>query len=278
MLDYSNGQKSDDLILLHYILKDSLSELNAFCALHGLTYFLIAGSALGAVRHGDIIPWDDDIDVGMMRQDYEKLLALISKTPIPGYFLQHFGSDIEYPFSYAKLRKLGTYYEEKSIDRLKIEKGIFIDIFPFDAIISENGIGTKREILLNVYDLLLSSATPEICGASKNAIGRMLRTVCYYVRKPIGIERIFRMKENLMKEYKNGDKYACCFDLYNVRKYKKTIIEISNLLPVKYMDFGDQFRPVPCNAEIHLTGIFGDFMALPKESDRKPLHANKIAV
>ena len=98
-----------------------------------LDYFMLEGSALGAARHGGFIPWDDDLDVGMYREDYDKFLELAPSLLPDGIFLQNYRSDLEFPQLFAKLRNSNTTYIEKSAKDYDINHGIYIDIFPLDG-------------------------------------------------------------------------------------------------------------------------------------------------
>ncbi len=112
---------------------DMLRAFIAVCEKHDLTYFLIGGTALGAVRHGGFIPWDDDIDVGLPREDYEKFLS-VAQTDLPeGLFLQTPDTDPEYMTCFSKIRNSNTTFWESSVKHLNINHGVFIDIFPLDG-------------------------------------------------------------------------------------------------------------------------------------------------
>ena len=102
------------------------------CKRNGLRYFIIAGTLLGAVRHGGFIPWDDDIDVAMPRRDFNKFAKICKKELPDGYFFQSSKTEKEYPFFFAKLRRDGDTVNESILESHDIHKGCYIDVFPLD--------------------------------------------------------------------------------------------------------------------------------------------------
>ena len=113
-----------------------LEIVKSICDKYSIPYFADGGTLLGAIRHGGFIPWDDDIDLAMLRADYDRFIAA-AKTDLPeGYFLQLPETDEDYFYGHAKIRKDGTtairyiQYPEK----YKHHQGVFIDIFPLDNI------------------------------------------------------------------------------------------------------------------------------------------------
>ena len=102
------------------------------CEHLNLTYYVLDGTLLGAVRHKGFIPWDDDIDVGMPREDYEVFLREGQALLPEEYFIQTFDSDPEYLANYAKIRNNNTTFVETSVRHRKINHGVFIDVFPLD--------------------------------------------------------------------------------------------------------------------------------------------------
>ena len=113
---------------------DIMQQIDSICRAHDLTYFAIGGSVLGAVRHQGFIPWDDDIDIGMPRKDYEEFLKYASEELPKGYFLQTFFTEKKSPFYFAKVRKDNTKFVEYYLRDLDIHQGLFVDIFPFDNV------------------------------------------------------------------------------------------------------------------------------------------------
>jgi lipopolysaccharide cholinephosphotransferase len=110
-----------------------------FCEKHNLRYFLVGGSALGAVRHQGFIPWDDDVDVAMPREDYDKFIELGKKEFVGEIFLQTYETDPEYPYNFAKLRNSKTTFVEWVYQFTNMNHGVWIDIFPLDGISKKQG-------------------------------------------------------------------------------------------------------------------------------------------
>ena len=113
------------------LMLEMLKEYDAFCTKHGLTYFLTGGTLLGAVRHHGYIPWDDDIDVGMPRKDYEIFVRLFNETNTdPRYKFISFHQEPDLYVSSGKLVDVRTVMEEAVETTVKI--GVYLDVFPLD--------------------------------------------------------------------------------------------------------------------------------------------------
>ena len=115
-------------------LLEIFKEFIRVCDEHHLRYYACGGTALGSIRHKGFIPWDDDVDVVMPREDYEKLLALDNPFSDPKYFLQTYKTDKHYPWNFAKLRDSSTTYIEGSFRNVDMNHGLWLDIFPLDGI------------------------------------------------------------------------------------------------------------------------------------------------
>jgi lipopolysaccharide cholinephosphotransferase len=123
----------EDLRKMQLIQLDMLKEFDRVCRKNDIKYILDAGTLLGAVRYGGFIPWDDDIDVRMLRKDYEKFLS-VSNELKESIFIQDYRTDKEYPWYYGKLRKKGTTAIRVGQEKLKMINGVFLDIFVSDGI------------------------------------------------------------------------------------------------------------------------------------------------
>lgn len=124
----------EDLKRLHWELYDILREILRVCDILGIKCFIQGGSAIGAFFEQAILPWDDDIDVGMLRVDYELFLRKAPQYLHPNYFLQWVGSEKHMPHSMAKVRKNGTIFRESYYQNVPMHHGIFVDIMPYDRV------------------------------------------------------------------------------------------------------------------------------------------------
>ena len=110
-----------------------LCEIDRICKKHGIRYWLSSGTLIGAVRHGGFIPWDDDLDIEMMREDYDRLMDVLPGELPSTMALQTHETDPTYFFYYAKVRdRRSILAEGNNYDRMWKEQGIYIDIFPLE--------------------------------------------------------------------------------------------------------------------------------------------------
>ncbi len=123
-----------DLREIQKKMLDMLIELDRICKTHNIKYSLEGGSLLGAVKYGGFVPWDDDIDVVMTRENYEKFKSACKTDLNSGFFLQNTDTEKLHPLNYSKLRTNDTIYMQKNYAHLDIHHGLFLDVFPLDYV------------------------------------------------------------------------------------------------------------------------------------------------
>ena len=122
----------EELERLHLCLYDILGEIRRVCDLLNIQFVMLGGSAIGVYYWNGIIPFDDDIDIGMKRDDFERFLKEAPQLLADNFFLQWCGSEKHYPLFFAKVRRNGTLFVEENFRDFDIHQGIYIDILPLD--------------------------------------------------------------------------------------------------------------------------------------------------
>lgn len=147
----------EELERLQATLYQILAEIKRICEKHGIRYFITGGTAIGAYFWGRILPWDDDVDVGMPRADYERFARIAQEEMGEDYFLQTPETDPHVPFFFMKVRMNGTEFNEGNFRKLKMHQGIYVDIFPFDRMpLSKRAERIQHEVLFFLNGLFIA--------------------------------------------------------------------------------------------------------------------------
>ncbi len=235
-----------------------LREFDRVCKALEIPYYLFAGTLLGAVRHKGFIPWDDDLDVIMRREDYTRFLQEAPKV-LDGehFFLQKEFSE-HFPMFFSKLRLNGTTCLEKyhPKDPL-VHQGVYMDIFPCDNAYG-NGLGRQLQFL----------ASKVVIAKGLDAEGydtdsKLKKTVMLACRILPG--RLFR---RIVRGPKTAKKQMHCF-LGAASSYSRSIFPGAFFEDSVELPFAKGQYPVPGQYEALLQVLYGDYMAIPPEGERK---------
>ncbi|MDO5357933.1 MAG: LicD family protein [Slackia faecicanis] len=248
-----------------------LLELDRICTEHGLAYLLAYGTCLGAVRHEGFIPWDDDIDVFMPRDDYEKLYSLFQNGLESPYELQTHrdGSSI---YQFFKLVDPATESYETFVGKSR-PIGLWVDIFPLERI--DPSAKDAFEAVCRRHKrtgLKRSFALADSSVASTPAIKLVKKIVCPVARALFDVEKLNRSLENdaiglpaatgadPATPHEKG--YFC--DMLG----DANVFEASMFFPTRKAPFEGHMLPIPNRAEEYLSLNYGDWKALPPEDER----------
>lgn len=243
-----------------------LLEFHRVCESLGLRYYLTAGTLLGAVRHKGFIPWDDDIDVAMPREDYERLARLAPDILSKRYLYQSILTEPHFPFYFAKIRRLGTYVAEPMLQGVPMEQGIYIDIFPLDLCPE-----TERAamLLFKGVELLTCAvfsrvSTEFVCGYTK----RYMRALWQVLRR-LPARRLFALREGLRKRMGSMASGHRLCTVGGAHGYPRETYQASWFEESVQMEFEGHLFPVPAGWEALLRNMYGDYMTPPPENERQ---------
>lgn len=234
-----------------------------------LKYFVIEGTLIGAIRHKGFIPWDDDIDVGMLRSDYDVFLEHGQEYLPEGTFLQTHDTDPGYMHSFAKIRNSNTTFMELSSKDIKMNHGIYIDVFPFDYYPD----GWLKGKIYDLKKLLIRYRVREVYYIPSdekltptNLLRRALKLVSrLYCKTP---EEAMKKQAELFKSVKSGRRLINNGSPWGNRER----------IPAEYFDetvyaaFEKLCVKAPRMYDEYLRSVYGNYMRLPPEHERIPHH------
>lgn len=248
------------------LMLEMLSEIDEFCRKNDIKYFLGGGTLLGAIRHKGYIPWDDDADIALMRDDYEKLISIF-KSKSGNLELKDFRNDKHYIWPSAKFVHNKTVLIENNNKRFPI--GVFIDVFPLDYVVGNKekviSYQKKLELWKKILTLKYLHVDPQR-GFLKNAVV-LIGRITYLIPNKIILRKIYKLST---KYSENRDaNYVCSFAgawgerEISERELFDTAIEC---------EFEGCSFMIPKGYDKFLTNIYGDYMTPPPIEKRKSTH------
>ena len=242
-----------------------LLEVDRICQKHDIRYWLSSGTLIGALRHDGFIPWDDDLDIEMMREDYLRLMEVLPQELPEWLALQNDDTDPNYFYFYAKVRdRRSRMLEQNGYDRLWKEQGIYIDIFPMEPHpiwmqrLSEKTVGHMYKIWrTSTDDAKAIKQVRRIFNFNKRIVFPCLRCL-------LSILSPLTSPHSPLKTITS----AMGIPFHNPRYAKE-------IFPLTTHTFEGHRLPVPHDADAHLRHIFGDYMKLPDLSKLAP-HVGKL--
>lgn len=245
----------EELSTLHKTLHEILAEIVRICNKHKISYFMVGGSAIGAFFYDDIIPFDDDIDIGMTRSNYERFLDIAPKELSPGYFLQWVGTDRHTPYYFAKVRKDNTLFIEDSVKNIDMHHGIFVDIFPLDKVPDNPWLQHIQRKTANFFNECLVAKEVWLwryCGKCEiETPNRHGFINCLLNRIVISIlpkRAIYNILRRIQSVFNNGSSHT----YYNIVLTKVDHIRVEYADKPKKNKFGNIEVYVPDNVETYL--------------------------
>lgn len=258
----SNDEILQKMHKLHLVLAD---EVKRICEKHNIEYFLLAGTFLGAIRHKGFIPWDDDMDFGMTRNNFEKFLAVAdNELDEKKFYLQTDRKEKYYAYNFAKLRLVGTRVIEGFSSDVNANQGIYIDIFPMDVVSDSKIKSFFQYKSFYIYRNLLWVKCGYGTAERKKTLSYKLARI---VAVPFTIEHLKKRKMDVMAKFHDEDA-ECVVASDGAWGLKKETLQYKWLKSLKNYPFEDKEYPGFEDYDGYLTYMYNDYMQLPPEEKR----------
>lgn len=256
-----------------------LKDIDQVCRAHGITYFLDSGTALGAVRHGGFIPWDDDIDIGMPRNDYERFLKVAPDALGEKYEVSDPRDNPHQAALFAKVMLKGTRFATEETMEAGFDQGVFVDVFPYDVLSADPAVEKKQRracfFWQSVSYLRASSRIIVPHGGPLGKVERVACAVAHEVARLFSRQRIcdsFERAALLGRGDQAGDSLLA-MSCARTESFPRDV-----MLPPSFAKFEGSEFPVPARVEAYLERLYGEaWNQLPPE-DRRRNHAPKELV
>lgn len=257
-----------------------LAEMDRVCSELDIPYFIYAGTAIGSIRHGGFIPWDDDIDIGMFRSDYERFLEEAPSALGADFYITNGITDEHFPACNSNLSLAGTYCVPSEFDKCEFQYPIGIGIFAFDRVSDDAGIRRKqlrRTWLWGRVAFLRETGSPNLfIKGWRRALVASICRVAHFILTSFHVsqrwihgqwQKAARLAENedgdLFADFTDGDPLRWSVKKTEVFPLKRVLFEMIEVSGAKNMD-------------TILRRGYGDYMKLPPEEERKNHHPSRL--
>ncbi len=247
-------------------------EVKRLCQKHNIPYFIIAGTLLGAVRHGGFIPWDDDMDIGMLRSDYRRFLQVARRELSEKFFLQTVETDPGYGLPLAKVLLRGTVLTENTTSKNAAQKGIFVDIFPFDVCPEDSQKAAMHNKKTYFYKRLFLAKR----GYTIAKVGEWKKKLAYGILRVLAVfysqKGLCRKLNREITRY-NSEQSTRIVNIAGAYGYEKETILRQWVAETVMLPFENTEFAAPAGYVAYLEAFYGDYMTPPPEDKRYNRHS-----
>ncbi|MCL2375371.1 MAG: LicD family protein [Firmicutes bacterium] len=244
------------------------------CEKHNLTYVLLGGTCLGAVRHKGYIPWDDDIDIGLPRDDYDKLVKIANEVLPENMFFQTFENEKEYPLLFAKVRLNDTYFHQEIVSQLEMHHGIYIDIFPLDGCGDLLNKAKKHLQKIRFYRRIVGGkilAKQNQSTLSKYKIKMFLAKIATPF---FSASRAYKKAQKSFYKYtfKESSYIGNILGAWGEKEIAKKEVMFGENMQTTQIEFEGKIYNAPYDTHAYLISLYGDYMTPPPPEKRISHH------
>lgn len=249
---------------------DILQVVNDICEKHNLTYYLIGGTLLGAIRHSGFIPWDDDIDIALPRNDYDRLEAVCRNELPKHYKWIDYKDDHRLPYHFGKICDMRTSLIEKCRQDYRVRLGVYIDVFPLD------GVANNRLMRLIHYGWIKTLRGLLIANYVDNRWPRhIFKRLAIFFCQRVMTNSVIRLIHDLLENSRRRYPYHTSKDICNYsgsygwrEAFPKAWIARENTAKFEGLElrvFGEYDK--------YLRRVYGDYQKLPPMDRRRSHHS-----
>lgn len=248
-----------------------LLAIDAVCKEYAIAYFLDSGTALGAKRHDGFIPWDDDIDIGMPREDYDKFLQIAPAALGDGFTVANPQDDSRLAGLFTKVWKNGTkFFTDETIDA-GIDQGVFVDVFPYDRVASDmHERETQLRSCLKWQSISYLYHSKSIKVPHKGILGLAEKGGCWITHALLAaFSNPKKIQNEFFKSATKAKDDSASRDLACMNYTRQGTFPVDVLLPPEPLKFEGHSFPAPANIERYLCVLYGStWNELPPENQR----------
>lgn len=258
-----------DLRQLQLLQLDAFKEVDRICKKYDIQYYMIGGTLIGAVRHKGFIPWDDDVDIAMLRENYDRFLRCCLGELSEKYFLQNYQTEVDFYPALTRICLRGTHLDDKYSGHLNFNKAAYMDIFPLDNVPDDEEMLRKQEKKLKIIDKLM---VYKACLVYRNGplfTKLIAKKILKGLLLPISLKFLQRCREKIMTEYAKQTTSRVCSTVSKYG-YKKQVMQRGIYGEPVLLEFEGGLFPAPQEWDTYLRQVFGNYRAYPPEEQRKP--------
>lgn len=260
-----------------------LNEIDKLCKKHEIDYFLSSGTLLGAVRHEGFIPWDDDLDLGMTRDNYDKFIKVAYQELDASFFLQINQTEPYYFNSFAKIRSNRLNVIERTTQYSPIHQGAWVDIFPYDRLPSSSVERKQQFKEIKRIDELIRKFTYIYPSENDNFLKKYLKTFIQlfnskFIKLYKFLPKLVDERNEIIQRYngKNGKIWSMLSYPLTDKDYQTHWVYEEEIMELVELKFEGKYYKAPKKYHEILTRQYGDYLKLPPEKERKPSHFIKV--
>ena len=244
-----------------------VDKVDAVCAEKGLTYYLIGGTLLGAVRHGGFIPWDPDMDIAMPRADYDTFCTLFENDP--DFFCQTYKTDKNHFEPHAILRMRGTHIIYKDNETLvaPLFDGLYLDIFPLDTPPADGARQARQARALLRIKRIKELKLAKIYAGKTGKIKALAKRAVSLLLSPLTFAFLGALEDKIRQKYAR-EQSGYLVSMASHYSYKKQLMPADIYGVPERVAFEGRALCAPAKTHEYLTCLFGDYMTPPPEKDR----------